>query len=284
VLTRDDDQVELPRVRLRSGLRLPLVGLGTWPLRGMPAERTVATALDVGHRLIDTAAAYDNEADVGAAVRSSAVPREDVVVVTKLARDRHGVDLAEKGFRESVTRLGLDRVDLFLVHWPNPSYGRYVDAWRGLLALQTAGIVAAVGTSNFTPAHLRRLVDETGIAPEVNQIQLNPYVPRSSERAIHRELGIVTQSWSPLGGPGAPVLRDPVVREIARAHGRTPAQIVLRWHIEIGSVPIAKSSVADRQRESLGLFDFALDPGEIAALTALDRGAAAAIDSDRVSR
>lgn len=274
----------LPRIRLASGLWLPVVGLGTWPLRGSSAQDAVASGLDAGHRLVDTAAAYRNEADVGRAIRSAAVPRDDIVIVTKLGRDHHGVELAARALRHSEARLGVGRIDLFLVHWPNPAGGRYVDAWQGLIKLREEGLVRAIGTSNFTPTHLRRLVDETGVPPEVNQIQLNPRVPRAAERAAHRELGVVTQSWSPLGGPTAPVLQEKIVRDIALAHGCTPAQVVLRWHIELGSVPVVKSSLARHQREALALFDFALDADEVAALTQLDRGPAEAIDADRISR
>ncbi len=277
-------RVSLPRIRLQSGVWLPVVGMGTWPMNNVATHRAVASGLDLGHRLVDTAAAFGNETGVGWAVRASHVPREEIVVVTKLRRDRHRRALVGRALRESIAQLGDGQVDLLMVHWPNPADGRYVDAWRGLVALRDAGAVGAIGTSNFSPAHLSRLIEETGVVPEVNQIKLNPYLPRDLERAFHREHNIVTQSWSPLGGPGAPILHESVVCDIAQAHGRTPAQVVLRWHIDLGSAPVVKSADPSHQRENLELFDFTLEADEIAALAALERGAAPALDNGGVSR
>lgn len=268
-----------PTIALTHGALMPRLGLGTWPLRGDDAERTVAVALDSGYRLIDTAFAYGNEDGVGRGLKASSVPREEVFVTTKFNKESHSVAGVHKAFADSARILGVDYIDLMLIHWPNPSYDHYVDAWRGLAELLGAGDVRAIGVSNFKPAHLDRILAETGVVPDVNQIQLNPGVTREGPRAYNAGHGIVTESWSPLG-PGSDLLNEPVVTRLAQAYGRTPGQIVLRWHIELGLVTIPKSGNPDRIRTNIDIFDFALEPEEVAAISSLDKGETEAADSD----
>jgi 2,5-diketo-D-gluconate reductase A len=260
---------------------MPQLGLGTWPMGDREAESAVATAVDAGYRLVDTAEAYGNERGVGRGLRATGVPREELFVTTKLNRRWHGVDLVAEALTRSTDRLGLDYVDLFLVHWPNPANDRYVQAWQGLVALLEAGRVRAIGTSNFKPAHLDRIIAATAVAPDVNQIELNPYVARVDARAYHARHGIVTESWTPIGGAGSHLLTAPVVTAMAARYGRTPAQVVLRWHVELGLVAIPKSADSGRIAQNISVFDFRLAPEDVAAVSALDRGEAAATDSDR---
>ena len=270
----------VPTVPLAHGAAIPQLGLGTWPLDDAQAERVIADAVEAGYRAVDTAENYGNERGVGRGLRASGVPREELFVTTKLNKRWHGVELAAEALDASLERLGLDYVDLLLIHWPNPEQDQYVQAWQGLVRLLEQGRLRAIGTSNFKPAHLQRLLDETGVGPDVNQIQLNPTVARAEARAFHELHGIVTQSWSPLGGEGADVLGEPVVQEMAERYGRTPAQVVLRWHLELGLVAVPKSGNPTRLRQNLEVTDFALDPVDVETLTGLDRGESAAVDSD----
>ncbi|MCM3884595.1 aldo/keto reductase [Frankia sp. R82] len=272
----------MPTVALARGARMPRLGLGTWPLDDRAVQGVVEQAVGLGYRLVDTAHNYGNERGVGAGLRATGVPREELFVTTKFNKRSHSVRGVRRAAADSLRRLGLDYLDLLLVHWPNPGRDRYVDAWRGLLELQRSGQVRAIGVSNFKPAHLDRLLAETGVAPEVNQIQLDPRLGRASARAYHAEHAIVTESWSPLGA-GTGLLDDPVITRIAAERARTPAQIVLRWHLDLGCVVVPKSASARRLAENIAVFDFALDAAEIAAISALDRGPAgeaAALDSD----
>lgn len=268
-----------PTIPLTHGALMPRLGLGTWPLKGDDAARVVAGALDSGYRLVDTAFAYGNEDGVGRGIKASSVPREDVFVTTKFNKESHSVAGVHKAFADSAHALGVDYIDLMLIHWPNPAYDHYVDAWRGLIELLEAGDVRAIGLSNFKPAHIDRLLAETGVVPDVDQIQLNPGVTREGPRAYNAEHGIVTESWSPLG-PGSDLLTEPVITGLAQKLGRTPGQIVLRWHIELGLVTIPKSGNLDRIRTNLDIFDFALTPEDVDAISSLDKGEAAATDSD----
>jgi 2,5-diketo-D-gluconate reductase A len=270
-----------PTISLLHGASIPRLGFGTSPMDDAAAEVAVATAIEAGYRLVDTAENYRNERGVGRGLKASGVPREELFVTTKFNKRWHGVELAAEAFEQSADRLGLDYVDLLLIHWPNPAQDRYVQAWEGLARLLEQGRVRAIGTSNFKPNHLDRIIEATGVVPDVNQIQLSPTVTREATRAYHAERGIVTESWSPLGGGGASELREPVIAELAARHGRTPAQIVLRWHIELGLVAIPKSATAERIRQNIDIFDFSLSPEEVAAISALDQGEQAATDSDR---
>ncbi|MFC7877982.1 aldo/keto reductase [Isoptericola sp. NPDC057391] len=267
-----------PTVTLANGTAMPALGLGTWPMDDDEAARAVATAIDGGYRLVDTAENYGNERGVGRGLRDASVDRSELFVTTKFNRRWHGVDGARQACEASLDRLGLDYLDLLLIHWPNPDQDRYVEAWQGLLALRDEGLIRAAGTSNFKPHHLRRLVDETGVAPEVNQINLNPYAARADTVAFHAEHAIVTEAWSPI--KPRELLDDPVITEIARRHDRSPAQVVLRWITQQGYVTCPKSASPERQRENLDVFDLELDPQELAAVSGLDRGESQVTDSD----
>jgi 2,5-diketo-D-gluconate reductase A len=260
-----------PTLALINGARIPQLGLGTWPMDDATAERVVASAIEVGYRLFDTAENYGNERGVGRGLRTAGVAREDVFVTTKFNKQWHSVDGARRACEASLERLGLDYLDLLLIHWPNPAQDRYVEAFGGLVALLRDGMVRAIGTSNFTPAHLQRVLDESGVTPDVNQLQLNPYVVQEKGRAFAAERRIVVQSWSPLGR-GPELRSEPVVVELAQRNRRTPAQILLRWHIELGLVPVPKSEDPQRLRENIAVFDFALTTADVARLAALDRG------------
>ena len=250
---------------LNDGTRFPAIGLGTWPLDDADAERAVTEALRLGYRLVDTATNYRNEAGVGLGVARSGVPREEVVVTTKLPGRHHGYEETLASFEESRSRLGVEYVDLYLIHWPLPRVGKYVDSWRAMIKLREEGLVRSIGVSNFTVEHIERLEKETGVLPSVNQIELHPFFPQEELRAFHAAKGIVTESWSPLGR-GSDLLDDPVVARIAEAHGVTPGQVVLRWHTQLGAVPIPKSSDPGRQRENLDVFGFELEPDQLAAV------------------
>lgn len=261
-----------PTVPLRNGLALPVIGLGTWPLRGAEAAAAVRTALETGYRLVDCAENYRNEDGVGQGLRDAGVPRDEVVITTKFNKEWHSVDGVRQAWRGSTERLGVEYLDVFMVHWPNPGQDRYVDAVRGLAALLEDGSIRAIGVSNFSPAHLRRVEEETGLVPDLNQIQLSPYASRRAHREYHREHGIVTESWSPIGGSSEGLRSDPVVAAIAEELGRTPTQVVLRWHVQTGLVAVPKSGNPGRIAENLDVFDFELTPEQLDRIDALDRG------------
>lgn len=269
-----------PAVTLAHGASMPRLGLGTWPMDDAEAERVVAEAIGLGYRLVDTAENYRNERGVGLGVKASGIAREDLFVTTKFNREWHGVALAAEACERSLDRLGLDYLDLLLIHWPNPKHGQYVEAWQGLARLLESGRVKAIGTSNFKPAHLDRIIAATGVVPDVNQIQLSPLTTRDETRSYDASHGIVTQSWSPIGGRGGEVREHPVVVGLAEKYGKTPVQVVLRWHLDLGLAVIPKSSSVERLRENFDVFDFALDSEDVAALAALDQGEGAAADSD----
>ncbi|WP_426517861.1 aldo/keto reductase [Diaminobutyricibacter sp. McL0618] len=269
----------IPRIELNNGTSIPQVGLGTWPLDDIEVARAIVEATALGYRHIDTAAKYGNEAGVGDGVRASGLPREELFVTTKLDGTYQGRDRAIGGLDGSLARLGLDYVDLLLIHWPLPTRNEFVSTWKTYEKLLAAGKTRAIGVSNFKPAHLDRLLAETDIVPAVNQIQLNPKVTRPAQRAYDAEHGIVTESWSPLG-PGTDLLAAPQLEAIAAKHGKTPGQIVLRWHIELGLVAIPKSRNPSRMAENIDIFDFALDADDLAAIAVLSDGPDAGVDSD----
>jgi 2,5-diketo-D-gluconate reductase A len=261
----------IPTVTLNDGLVIPQIGLGTYTLTGDEGEAALAGGIAAGYRLLDSAHRYNNEEQVGRAVRESGVSRDDLVITTKLPGDAHGFDEAMMAFDTSARLLGLDVVDLFLIHWPNPSVNRFVDAWQAMIELRDEGRIRSIGVSNFTPEFLYRLRDETGVVPSVNQVELHPYFGQAELRAVHAELGIRTQSWSPIGRAGELLGEAPIVAA-AEAHGVTPAQVVLRWHIQLGSIPLPKSRDAARQRENLDVFGFELSDEEMLAISSLERG------------
>jgi diketogulonate reductase-like aldo/keto reductase len=262
--------MSVPEHTLNDGHRLPAIGFGTYPLRGEEGVAAIVSAIECGYTLIDTAVNYENEEEVGEAVRRSGVPREQLLVTSKIPGRHHAYDDAVSSTRQSLERLGLDYLDLHLIHWPNPSVDRYVEAWRALVDLREQGLVRSIGVSNFTEAHLRRIIDDSGVTPAVNQIELHPFFVQDQMRAVHERLGIRTEAWSPMGKRKAPY-GEPAVAETAKQHGVTPGQVILRWHVQIGSLPIPKSADPQRQRQNLDVFGFELSEDEVAAITALNR-------------
>jgi 2,5-diketo-D-gluconate reductase A len=261
----------IPRVALNDGNSIPQLGLGTYPLTDDEVPGVIVTAIDAGYRHIDTAAAYKNEAGVGEGIRRSGIARDELFVTTKLDNPKQAGDDPLRAAEESLGRLGLDYVDLYLIHWPIPAEDNYVSAWRQLIRLREEGLVRSIGVSNFRPAHLDRLRAETGVDPAVNQIQVNPVVSHPGVRAYNAEHGIVTESWGPLGS-GNELLGDERLAAIAYKHERTVGQIVLRWHLELGLVVIPKSANPERIRQNASVFDFALDAEDMQAVAALDQG------------
>jgi len=260
----------IPTHRLGDGTTLPAIGFGTYPLTGEDGVAAIRSAIEVGYRLIDSAVNYGNEREVGEAIRQSGVPRQEIQVASKIPGRHHAYDEAIRSTHESLERLGLEYLDLHLVHWPNPSVDRYTEAWRALVDLREQGLVRSIGVSNFTAQHLHRIIDASGVTPSVNQVELHPYFPQTQMRAVHEELGIRTESWSPLGKRQAP-FTEPPVATAAERHGVTPGQVILRWQVQLGSIPIPKSATPERQRQNLDVFGFELDDDEVAAITALGR-------------
>ena len=269
-----------PLIELNDGHFIPQLGLGTWPLDDDQAATAVVQALEVGYRHIDTAVKYGNERGVGNGIRAGGVDRGELFITTKLDGQFQGEEKAAEGLEGSLRRLGLDYVDLLLIHWPLPARDDYVSTWRTFERLQSEGKVRSLGVSNFKPAHLERLMAETDVVPAVNQIQLSPAITRSAEREFHREHDIVTESYSPLGGSGADLLSAPILTQLGEKHGKTPGQLVLRWHIQQGLVTIPKTANPDRMSENMDVFDFTLDPQDLAELAILDDGPGAGNDSD----
>lgn len=267
-----------PTLTLANGVSMPLLGLGTWPMNDAEAAVAVAKALDMGYRLVDTAENYENERGVGEGIRKSGVSRADVFVTTKFNRKWHSVDGAREACEASLARMGLDYIDLLLVHWPNPDQDRFVEAYQGLVRLLDAGLVRAIGTSNFKPAHLQRLFD-LGLVPHLNQIQLDPYHLRNDLVDIHRAKGIATGAWRPLGCGNA-MLADPLITAVAERHGRTTAQVILRWLTQQGFVATPKSADPLRQAQNLDIFGFTLSADEMAVLGTLDRPDPDMLDAD----
>ncbi len=260
----------IPTVTLNDGTAFPELGFGTFKLRGEDGTAAIVSAIENGYRLLDSAVNYQNEPEVGEAVRRSGI-RDQLIVTTKVPGREHGYDETMQSAHASLERLGLDRIDLYLIHWPNPSVNRYVDTFQAMIDLQKDGKVGSVGVSNFTEAMLTRLIDETGVTPAVNQVELHPYFPQGDLRAFHTQHGIRTESWSPLGRRGE-LLAEPVIEQVAAAHGVTPTQAVLRWHTQLGSTPIPKSADSGRQVENADIFGFTLTDAEVSAISGLERG------------
>ncbi|NUT93594.1 MAG: aldo/keto reductase [Saccharothrix sp.] len=254
---------------LNNGVTMPRLGFGVFQVSTEDTEAAVREALRVGYRSIDTAAAYGNEEAVGRAIADQ--PRDDLFVTTKLWNADQGYDEALRAFDTSMAKLGLDRLDLYLIHWPAPKRDRYVDSWRALGKLLADGRVRAIGVSNFQPNHVERVVDATGTVPAVNQVELHPRLPQADLRRFHAEHGIATEAWSPLA-KGGDLLREDVLKTIADKHGRTPAQVVLRWHLQLGNVVIPKSVTPSRIAENFQVFDFELDQSDLDGIATLETG------------
>ncbi|MFJ6904783.1 aldo/keto reductase [Streptomyces griseoluteus] len=260
---------KVPPIILNNGVEMPQLGFGVWQVPDDEAERAVTTALETGYRSIDTAAIYGNEEGTGKAIAASGVPREDLFVTTKLWNSDQGYDSTLRAFDTSLEKLGLDYLDLYLIHWPLPARDNYLDTYRAFEKLYAEGRVRAIGVSNFLPEHLERLIAETSVVPAVNQIELHPQLQQRAAREFDAKHGIATEAWSPLG-QGKGLLEVPAIVAIARKHGRTPAQVVLRWHIQLGNIVIPKSVTPSRIKENIEVFDFSLDDEDLAAIGALD--------------
>ncbi|MFE4483041.1 MULTISPECIES: aldo/keto reductase [Streptomycetaceae] len=259
----------VPTVKLNNGVEIPQLGFGVFQVPDDQTTAAVAAALEAGYRSIDTAAIYGNETGVGRALAASGVAREDLFVTTKLWNADQGYDATLRAFDASLAKLGLDHVDLYLIHWPTPARDLYLDTWRALERLVEEGRVRAAGVSNFQPAHLQRLLDTSALVPAVNQVELHPGLQQAELRAFHAEHGIATEAWSPLA-QGA-VLDDPAITAIAERTGKSPAQVVLRWHLQLGNIVIPKSVTPARIRQNLDVFDFELTEQDMAAIAAGDR-------------
>jgi len=270
--------LSVPGVRLNNGIRMPQIGFGVFRIPDDQTERVVLEAIESGYRSIDTASLYGNEVGVGRAIAACGLPREELFVTTKLWNDDQGRERASAAFESSLNRLGLDHVDLYLIHWPKPSRDLYVQTWQALEKLYADGRVRAIGVSNFQMTHLDRIIAQTDVTPAVNQIELHPSLQQEHLRRYDHEHGITTVAWSPLGQ--AESIKDPVIGAIARRHDRTPAQVILRWHLQLGNVVIPKTTHAARMRENLGILDFTLDDEDLAAIRGLESGRRLGPDPD----
>lgn len=265
----------IPTIALNDGTDFPELGLGTYNLRGDDGVSAIVAAISSGYRLLDSAVNYENEREVGEAVRRAGdelgVARDELLVTTKIPGRHHGYDAAFASAEASLAALGLERIDLHLIHWPNPSVDKYVETWQAMIALREAGLVGSIGVSNFTEAMLTRLIGETGVTPAVNQVELHPYFPQGALREFHRANGIRTESWSPLARRSE-LFTEQAVNDVAAAHGVSATQAVLRWHVQLGSTPIPKSATPERQVENADVFGFELSDAEVASISGLERG------------
>ena len=271
--------ISIPTVTLNDGAEFPQLGLGTYNLRGEEGIDAMVEAIAAGYRLLDTAVNYENEREVGEAVRRSPVDRDELTVTSKIPGRHHGFEQAIDSIQGSLGLLGLDRIDLQLIHWPNPSVGKYADTWRGMVEARDRGLVRSIGVSNFTETMLTEIIDATGVTPAVNQVELHPYFPQAALRAFHVEHGIRTESWSPLARRSE-LLTEQLLQELAVVYEVTPTQIVLRWHVQLGTTPIPKSADPDRQRENADVFDFTLTDDQVEAISSLERGRLWGADPD----
>lgn len=264
-------QGSVPNVILNNGIEIPQLGFGVWRVPSDDTQTAVAEALRVGYRHIDTAKLYDNEEGVGAAVRESGLHRDEVFVTSKVWNTDQGYDDTMRAFDASMQRLGFDVLDLYLIHWPLPGQGLAADTWRAMEKLYHEGRIRAIGVSNFHPHHLRALIDHADVVPTVNQVELHPFLQQEEVRAANTELGVATEAWAPLAR-GGELLDDPVIRHLADKHGRTPAQVVLRWHVQMDTIVIPKSVTPSRIAENFDIFGFELDDGDMTEVARLDRG------------
>jgi 2,5-diketo-D-gluconate reductase A len=266
----DNKRSQVPGVKLNTGARMPQLGFGVFQIPPGDVEGVVTTALETGYRSIDTAAMYGNEEGVGRALKASGIPRGELFVTTKLNNPAHRAGEAERAVDESLGKLGLDSVDLYLIHWPLPGAHRYVEVWNSLAKIFADGRITSIGVSNFQAAHLERLFAESDVVPAVNQVELHPYLTQEPLRAFHFDHGIATEAWSPLG-KGGELLEDETVSGIAEKYGVAPAQVVIRWHLQVGNVVIPKSATPERIRSNFDVFGFELDPDDVDAISGLNR-------------
>ncbi|MET7519420.1 aldo/keto reductase [Streptomyces sp. NPDC005480] len=271
----------VPTVTLNNGVEIPQLGFGVFQVPDDETTAAVTAALEAGYRSIDTAAIYGNEAGVGKALATSGIARDELFVTTKLWNAEQGYDATLKAFEASLDKLGLEYADLYLIHWPTPARDLYRESWKAIEKLAADGRIRAAGVSNFQPAHLKRLLEDANLVPAVNQIELHPGLQQNELRTVHAGLGIATEAWSPLA-QGA-VLGDAAITSIAARHGKSPAQVVLRWHLQLGNIVIPKSVTPTRIRENFDVFDFALSDDEMAAIAALDRGLRTGPDPDTLN-
>jgi 2,5-diketo-D-gluconate reductase A len=267
-----------PRLSLSDGASIPQLGFGLYKVPATDASRLCRDAIAIGYRHLDTAAFYGNEREVGESVRTAPVPREELFVTSKVWKDDNGFDETLRAFDASMTRLGLDALDLYLIHWPVPSTDRYVDTWRALIRLREERRVRSIGVANFHTHHLERIIGETGVTPVVNQVELHPWLPQTAVREFDAARGIRTEAWSPLAR--GRVLGTPLLDDLAAKHDRTPAQVVLRWHVQLGNIVIPKASSPERLAENLDVFGFELDADDVAALATLETGERTGRDPD----
>lgn len=263
-------EASIPTVTLNDGLIVPAVGFGTYTLRGAVGVNAITNAINTGYRLLDSAYNYENEGTVGQAIKQSTVPREQLLVTSKLPGRYQTYDDAVIAVQESLYRADLDYYDLYLIHWPNPKQNHYVEAWQALINAQKWGLIRSIGVCNFLPEHIQRLTKETGITPSINQIELHPYFEQKEQLVWNKTHGVQTQSWSPLGRAND-LLKNPVIQSIAALRKKSVAQIILRWHVQLDSIPIPKSSSSKRQIENLDLFDFYLTDEEMTRISSLNR-------------
>jgi diketogulonate reductase-like aldo/keto reductase len=259
---------KIPEITLNDGVTLPVIGLGTYTLKGNTGANAIQNAIDAGYRLIDSAYNYENEGTVGEAVRRTSVPREELRITSKLPGRYQSYDKAVYTIQESLYRANLDYYDLYLIHWPNPSQDTYVEAWQALIDAQKWGLIRSIGVCNFLPEHIERLEKETGVKPSVNQIELHPFFNQADQRKWHEEHNITTESWSPLARANA-LLQNDTLEEIAKQHNKSISQVILRWHYQIGAISIPKSSSSARQLENISIFDFSLNEREMNSISGL---------------
>ncbi len=255
-------------IKLNDGFSIPQLGLGSWQVEPSITARVVLEGIAAGYRSIDTAEGYNNEEGVGEAVRKAGVPRSELFITSKLWNSAHAQALALRNFEDTMRKLGLEVLDLFLIHWPVPSQGKYVEAWKTLVDLRRQGRIRSIGVSNFNAEHLERIIGETGVVPAVNQIELHPMFQQLAIREVHKKLGIATESWSPLGS--GKDLADPVLGQIAAKHGKSVAQVIIRWHLQSGLIAIPKTVHAERMRQNIEVFGFELDGEDLGRIAALD--------------
>lgn len=279
-MTTSTDQV--PRIPLQPGEQIPQLGFGVFQVPPKETEQVVAEALSVGYRHIDTAAVYRNEGAVGEAIHASGLDRDELFITTKCWNDDQGYERAKRACKASLERLELSHLDLYLIHWPVPAHDLYVETWKAFIELQPEGLVRSIGVSNFQPTHLERLIAETGVTPAINQVELHPYFQQAGLRREHERLGILTEAWSPLGQ--GLELQDPVIVQIAQKHGKTAAQTIIRWHLQLGNVVIPKSVTPSRIQENFEVFGFELSEAEMDAIAALDAGKRIGPDPDTFVR